>query len=238
MATITIKIDSEQLAREVLTQLGYLPGEDDDIPDLISVASNEEPEDPVTKEPEPVAEEPILVVKPTSSRDAFAEQQIKKVLVDQGLVVAPPVEEWCPKSIDEGFGTPLDQPDMEHFDVVNASWLTHIEQYHRYMKGSDIPAYEGSEIEKAARLVEIENLNMKREQKRLKQEGERDKLAKCKERLHRENYILYLKERLSNEDDKDIKEVLYEFLGDTDADYVKYFEEKDRIPYEQYLNES
>ena len=41
MATITIKIESEQLAREVLTQLGYLP---DDIPDLISIES-EEPEE-------------------------------------------------------------------------------------------------------------------------------------------------------------------------------------------------
>jgi len=47
MATITIKIDSDELAREVLTQLGYLPG--DDVPDLISVESDEEPE--------PVAEE-------------------------------------------------------------------------------------------------------------------------------------------------------------------------------------
>ena len=44
MATITIKIDSDELAREVLTQLGYLPG-DDDVPDLISVESDEdEPE--------------------------------------------------------------------------------------------------------------------------------------------------------------------------------------------------
>lgn len=41
MATITIKIESEQLAREVLTQLGYLPG-DDDVPDLISVEGDEE----------------------------------------------------------------------------------------------------------------------------------------------------------------------------------------------------
>lgn len=40
MATITIKIDSEELAREVLTQLGYLPG-DDDVPDLISVDDEE-----------------------------------------------------------------------------------------------------------------------------------------------------------------------------------------------------
>jgi hypothetical protein len=39
MATITIKIDSDELAREVLTQLGYLA---DDIPDLISVESEEE----------------------------------------------------------------------------------------------------------------------------------------------------------------------------------------------------
>jgi hypothetical protein len=40
MATITIKIESDELAREVLTQLGYLP--EDDIPDLISVESDEE----------------------------------------------------------------------------------------------------------------------------------------------------------------------------------------------------
>ena len=50
MATITIKIDSEQLAREVLTQLGYLPG-DDDVPDLISIESDEE--EPVTEEVRP-----------------------------------------------------------------------------------------------------------------------------------------------------------------------------------------
>ena len=43
MATITIKIDSDELAREVLTQLGYLPC-DDDVPDLISV-DDEEPEE-------------------------------------------------------------------------------------------------------------------------------------------------------------------------------------------------
>ena len=50
MATITIKIDSEQLAREVLTQLGYLPG-DDDVPDLVSIESDEE--EPVTEEVRP-----------------------------------------------------------------------------------------------------------------------------------------------------------------------------------------
>lgn len=41
MATITIKIDSEELARDVLAHLGYLP-EDDDIPDLVSVEEEEE----------------------------------------------------------------------------------------------------------------------------------------------------------------------------------------------------
>lgn len=35
MATITIKIDSDELAREVLTHLGYLPG--DDMPDLMDM---------------------------------------------------------------------------------------------------------------------------------------------------------------------------------------------------------
>jgi hypothetical protein len=48
MATITIKIESEQLAREVLIQLGYLPG-DDDVPDLISVESEDEEVRPAPK---------------------------------------------------------------------------------------------------------------------------------------------------------------------------------------------
>ena len=43
MATITIKIDSDELAREVLTQLGYLPC-DDEVPDLISVDDEESEE--------------------------------------------------------------------------------------------------------------------------------------------------------------------------------------------------
>ena len=37
-----IKIESDELAREVLTHLGYLP-EDDDIPDLVSVEEEEAP---------------------------------------------------------------------------------------------------------------------------------------------------------------------------------------------------
>lgn len=49
MATLTIKIESEDLAREVLTHMGYLP--EDDIPDLVSVKDEDEEED------EPVVEE-------------------------------------------------------------------------------------------------------------------------------------------------------------------------------------
>ena len=113
MATITIKIESEQLAREVLTQLGYLPS--DDVPDLISVVSEDEPEQPEV----PKEKEPRLVAKPESSRDAFAKDQINKVLVSHGLL--PPVAEevWCPEPNDEGFGTPIDHT-MEKFDVVNS----------------------------------------------------------------------------------------------------------------------
>ena len=44
MATITVKIDSEDLAREVLSHMGYLP-DDEDIPDLISVDEDEEDEE-------------------------------------------------------------------------------------------------------------------------------------------------------------------------------------------------
>lgn len=46
MATLTIKIDSEELAREVLTHLGYLPEDDDDVPDLISIFDEDEEEEP------------------------------------------------------------------------------------------------------------------------------------------------------------------------------------------------
>ena len=100
MATITIKIESEQLAREVLTQLGYLPS--DDVPDLVSEDEQSEAEVPE--------------VKPESSRDAFAKD---KVLVSHGLLPPVPEEVWCPEPNDEGFGTPIDHT-MEKFDVVNS----------------------------------------------------------------------------------------------------------------------
>ena len=188
MATITIKIESEQLAREVLTQLGYLPS--DDVPDLISVVSEDEPEQPEV----PKEKEPRLVAKPESSRDAFAKEQINKVLVSHGLL--PPVAEevWCPEPNDEGFGTPIDHT-MEKFDVVNSDSL------------------DQKEFRAAAAMM--------------------------KERLTHSQYLQFLEvHKIDPNLDPDIHEVVYELLGDTDEDYLRYFEEKDRISYKQYLNES
>ena len=47
MATLTIKIDSEELAREVLTHLNYLP--EDPMPDLISVHDEDPAEEHLKK---------------------------------------------------------------------------------------------------------------------------------------------------------------------------------------------
>ena len=85
MATITIKIESEHLAREVLTQLGYLP---DDVPDLISV---DDPED----------EEPRLEI-PIPSRGAFVKAQMNKALEEVGC------DNIIPEPNDDGFVTPID----------------------------------------------------------------------------------------------------------------------------------
>ena len=89
MATITIKIDSEQLAREVLTQLGYLPGEDDDIPDLISIESEDE-------EPE-VKEKPKSVVRhmdnlPVSTRNIPVPKQNEFCTTEESKEDVEPVE--------------------------------------------------------------------------------------------------------------------------------------------------
>jgi hypothetical protein len=100
MATITIKIDSEQLAREVLTQLGYLP--DDVPPDLISV------DDP----DEPVAKEPRLEI-PVASRVAFVNEQIKKAREDVGF------DSIIPEPNDYGFGTPIDYTDDQKIQSVS-----------------------------------------------------------------------------------------------------------------------
>jgi hypothetical protein len=108
MATITIKIDSDELAREVLTHLGYLPG--DDIPDLISI------DDPDDEEPEsaPLVKETRIMEPPVSSRVEFINNQINKALGDVGVT-----DNIIPEPNDEGFGTPIDYA-MENFDVVNS----------------------------------------------------------------------------------------------------------------------
>ena len=68
MATITIKIDSEQLAREVLTQLGYLP---DDVPDLVSIESDEDE----TEEVRPISKTHVEAIH---ERMAFSDELLPK----------------------------------------------------------------------------------------------------------------------------------------------------------------
>lgn len=179
MATITIKIDSEELAREVLNHLGYLPS--DDIPDLISIQSDEEPR------------------RPESSRDTFAKE----------VVVLPSVleEVWCPEPNDDGFGTPIDHT----FDVINSVWVT------------GMSSYEAPELEKKEKT----------------QKEFRAAAALMKERLTHSQYLQFLEvHKIDPNLDPDITKVVYELLGDTDENYLRYFEEKDRISYKQYLEES
>lgn len=309
MATITIKIDSEQLAREVLTQLGYLPEDADDVPDLIS--DDDEPEAPVApeekepevqvepdeKEPEVLEEKELesaldafikkmiaedqeragLPTGPESSRDAFVKEQIKKVLVDQGLVPAPPTEEWNPDPNDEGFGTPIDETgaidlgdlkegslekavamgqkrkDQEMKDdaeaitkglslptpvpKVKSTAYENIREYIKNPLPTPLPAYEPSAIEEAARLEETKEIIRKQQNKNLKQEDEREKAAKLQERIETLEYIQYLKDKLASTDDKDIKQVMYELLGDTDPEFIKFIEENEPMPYEEWLEE-
>ena len=76
MATLTIKIESEELAREVLTHLGYLP--EDELPDLVEV---DEAEPPVAVEP-PRA--------PKTEVEAIIERMATPAAVQFNLPKAPP----------------------------------------------------------------------------------------------------------------------------------------------------
>jgi hypothetical protein len=211
MATITIKIESEELAREVLTQLGYLPGEENDISD----ASNEEPEEPETKEPR-------LVTK--SSRDEFAEQHIKKVLVDQGLVVLPYTDVTIPAPIDDGFGTPIDRTEDQEIQSESMKMV---------------------EREKQA------DAKRKIEKKEKTQKEFRAAAALMKERLTHGQYLQFLEAHESDPNiDPDIKQVAYQFILKEKSDaqleatkeaalkdegYRIYIENVEPISYEDYL---
>ena len=228
MATITIKIESEELAREVLTQMGYLPC--DDIPDLVSVDDEpEEPEPPAVKETEapkgPVVREPRFAPTTESSRDAFAKDQIKKVLISNGLL--PPVEEevWCPEPNDEGFGTPIEHT-MEKIDAVNSE----LEMLQR-MKQDDIK-----------RILEKKEKTQKNYLK---------VAASMKEQLTPGQYMQFLEAHETDPNiDPDIKQVAYQLIRKEKADaqldatneaaskdegYRNYIENVEPVSYEDYL---
>ena len=247
MATITIKIESEQLAREVLTQLGYLPS--DDVPDLISVVpEDEQPEAPVVPEDEqpeapvvPEVKEPRLVSKPESSRDAFAKDQINKVLVSHGLLPPVPEEVWCPEPNDEGFGTPIDHIMRED---------------RRYWYGTPIDAINSDQkikdesMEMLAREKEAAT-KRKLEKKDKTQKDFRAAAAMMKERLTHSQYLQFLEAHESDPNiDPDLKQVAYQLIlhekakaqdeatkeaALKDEGYRNYIENVEPISYEDYL---
>jgi hypothetical protein len=244
MATITIKIESEELAREVLTQMGYLPC--DDIPDLVSV--DDEPEGPpAVKEPEapkePVVREPRFAPKTESSRDVFAKDQIKKVLVSNGLL--PPVEEevWCPEPNDEGFGTPLEQSEDQEIKIKSMDMLQHV-QYMEFM----------ADREGDPNIIEREkqaDAKRKLEKKEETQKNFCAAAATMKERLTHGQYLQFLEAHETDPNiDPDIKQIAYQLImhdkakanleatieaASKDEGYRNYIENVEPVSYEDYL---
>jgi hypothetical protein len=220
MATITIKIESEELAREVLTQMGYLPC--DDIPDLVSV--EDEPEEPEAPEAPkvPVVREPTT----ESSRDAFAKDQIKKVLISNGLLPSVEEEVWCPEPNDEGFGTPIEHT-MEKIDAINSESMQMLER------------------EKQA------DAKRKLEKKEKTQKNYLKAAASMKEQLTYGQYLQFLEAHESDPNiDPDIKQVAYQLLMKEKSDarleetkeaalkdegYRIYIENVEPVSYEDYL---
>jgi hypothetical protein len=225
MATITIKIESEELAREVLTQMGYLPC--DDIPDLVSVDDEpEEPEEPAVKEPEtpkgPVVREP----RTESSRDVFAKDQIKKVLMSNGLLPSVTEEVWCPEPNDEGFGTPIEHT-MEKIDAINSESMQMLAR------------------EKQA------DAKRKIEKKEMTQKSYLKVAATMKERLSHGQYMQFLEAHETDPNiNSDIKQVAYQLILHEkaqaqseatneavrkDEGYRIYIENVEPTSYEDYL---
>jgi hypothetical protein len=129
MATLTIKIDSEELAREVLTHLGYLPENDDEIPELISILDEDEEPEP---EPEPEKEIPRGCWPPPKPS--------QECIVEKGEAEEEP-EPACKTDM----GTDLDYvPDS--FNVTNA-FIKEIAQE------TIVLDMNKSHIEKASRLI-------------------------------------------------------------------------------------
>ena len=229
MATITIKIESEQLAREVLTQLGYLPSVD--VPDLISVVSeDEQPEAPVVPEPN----EPRLVSKPESSRDAFAKDQINKVLVSHGLLPPVPEAPVVPEPNDEGFGTPID-----------------------HIMREDRRYWYGKPIDHTMEKIDVVNSDSRKmleaalEKKKNTQKNYLKVAASMKEQLTPGQYMQFLEAHESDPNiDPDLKQVAYQLIlhekakaqdeatkeaALKDEGYRNYIENVEPISYEDYL---
>ena len=148
MATLTIKIESNDLAREVLTHLGYMP--EDDIPDLISDAdSTEEPQPALVEEEEVTSKLDDLHI--TTKREVFYFLRTKGKTLAEACKNDPELDDFFAsftvtpeKRIDgdlepaggKNIGTDLDEV-QDTFDVQNACYVEASKEREVLMKNED-----------------------------------------------------------------------------------------------------
>jgi hypothetical protein len=152
---------------------------------------------------------------------------LKKLLVDEGLMEAEPVVPTVPEPLDEGFGTPLGKTGVEPFETVKPGVVQNPELWQRHYE----QRFSEPGVDEA---VATQEAKLKREEKEQKQIQLRARMQKVKDTNTVEEYKAELK-RLMHSEDKAIKEVADDLLGDMDPDYIKYIEEKEPISYEDYL---
>lgn len=129
MATFTIKIESNDLARDFLTHMGYIP--DDDIPDLVSVTDSTDEPQPALVEEEEVTSAPEKYI--VTKQDVFDFLQSKGNTLKEACKNDPEIGDFFAKfktspekrietdlePAGETIGTDLDY-EQETFDVRNA----------------------------------------------------------------------------------------------------------------------
>ena len=146
MTTLTIKIDSEVLAREVLAHLGYLPA-DGDLPDLVSVQA-----EPV---PVPEPEKPKTHVEDIADRLKFGFPKSGRSETSYKYDGKFCTEKEEPKEgvepLDNEIGTPIDV----YSDQTNKEYEELREQFNEAIKflpsaeerlGAQIEPLEGGEL--------------------------------------------------------------------------------------------
>lgn len=147
MATFTIKIDSNDIAREVLTYMGYIP--EDDIPDLVSVTDSTEEPQPALVEEEEVTSAPEKYI--VTNQDVFDFLQSKGNTLKEVCKNDPEIGDFFAKfktspekrietdlepAGGKSIGTDLDY-EQETFDVRNACYVEASKEREVLMKNED-----------------------------------------------------------------------------------------------------